>query len=81
VTPIQPGPDLSGYAPTYFPGTTNAGAAQLVLEQQSQDVTGLGATTDDVQALPRPTNFPPTYAQPTSWVQPRELDVGALVNF
>jgi hypothetical protein len=50
LTPIQPGPDLSGYATTYFPGTTNAGAAKLVLVRQSQDLTGL-----DFALAPAPT--------------------------
>ena len=44
VVPNQPVSPLSGYAPTYFPGTSNAREAQLVPVPRSQDVTGLDFT-------------------------------------
>lgn len=50
VTPFQRGPDLSGYAPTYFPGTTNPREAQLVPVARSQDMTGI-----DFVLAPTPT--------------------------
>jgi len=37
----QPPSDLSGYAPTYFPGTTNVREAQPVPVARSQDATGV----------------------------------------
>jgi protocatechuate 3,4-dioxygenase beta subunit len=50
VVPNQPPSDLSGYAPTYFPGTTNAAEAQRVPVARSLDVTGL-----DFVLAPTPT--------------------------
>lgn len=41
ILPNQPMSLLAGYAPTYFPGTSNAREAQLVPVPRSQDVTGL----------------------------------------
>ena len=46
----QAGSDLSGYAPTYFPGTPNVREAQLVPVARSQDTTGL-----DFVLVPTPT--------------------------
>jgi hypothetical protein len=37
----EPPSDLSGYAPTYFPGTTNVREAQPVPVARSQDATGI----------------------------------------
>jgi Carboxypeptidase regulatory-like domain len=50
VVPNQPASDLSGYAPTYFPGTTNAAEARRVPVARSLDVTGL-----DFVLVPTPT--------------------------
>jgi hypothetical protein len=50
VVPGQPGTGQSGYAPTYFPGTTNPREAQVVSVPRSQDVTGV-----DFVMLPTPT--------------------------
>lgn len=50
VTAFAAGPELSGYAPTYFPGTTNPREAQLVAVPRSQDVTGV-----DLVLVPTPT--------------------------
>ena len=50
VLPNQPMSDLSGYAPTYFPGTPTAAEAQFVPVPRSQDVTGL-----DFVLVPTPT--------------------------
>ena len=50
VFPNQPVSDLSGYAPTYFPGTPSPAEAQLVPVPRSQDVTGL-----DFVLVPTPT--------------------------
>jgi hypothetical protein len=41
VVAFQPSTGLSGYAPTYFPSTTNPREAQLVSVPRSQDVTGI----------------------------------------
>ncbi len=47
----QPGgSDISGFAPTYFPGTTNPGEARLVAVSGSQDVVGV-----DFALVPLPT--------------------------
>jgi protocatechuate 3,4-dioxygenase beta subunit len=43
-------PDISGFATTYFPGTTNAGEARLVTVPRSQDVEGI-----DIALVPEPT--------------------------
>jgi 5-hydroxyisourate hydrolase-like protein (transthyretin family) len=50
VVAFQPSTGLSGYAPTYFPSTTNPGEAQLVSVPRSQDVTGI-----DFVLVPTPT--------------------------
>ena len=44
------GADVSGFAPTYFPGTTRADEARLVPVARSQDVAGI-----DVSLVPLPT--------------------------
>jgi hypothetical protein len=50
VVPNQQFSDLSGYAPTYFPGTASAAQARRVQVAQSQDMTGL-----DFELIPTPT--------------------------
>jgi hypothetical protein len=50
VVAFQPSTGLSGYAPTYFPSTTNPREAQLVSVPRSQDVTGV-----DFVLVPTPT--------------------------
>jgi hypothetical protein len=44
------GTDVSGFAPTYFPGTARAGEARLVMVPRSQDVAGI-----NVALVPLPT--------------------------
>ncbi|HUK36142.1 MAG TPA: carboxypeptidase-like regulatory domain-containing protein [Vicinamibacterales bacterium] len=41
VTPQAGGADVSGFAPTYFPGTTNAAEARQVTVPRSQDVSAI----------------------------------------
>ncbi len=50
VAPNQVASDLSGYAPTYFPGTPSPGEAQLVPVARSQDATAI-----DFVLVPTPT--------------------------
>jgi len=45
-----PGSDLSGFAPTYFPGTTTANEARPVAVGRAQDVAGI-----DIALVPQPT--------------------------
>ena len=50
VTALMTGADVSGFAPTYFPGTANAGDARLVAVQQAQDALGVDVALGPVAA-------------------------------